>query len=256
MSGAPHAQAMDDRAIGIALRTLRRRRGWRQEDLALRASVSAERIAHLEAGRLERAGLAAIRTVSATLDAQLALRLRWHGEELDRLLNVGHSRLHEVFGAYVARLPGWVSLPEVSFSIYGERGVIDVLLWHPGRRALVVVELKTSIVDVQETLGTLDRKRRLALRIARERGWEPLVVGAWLVVSDTRTNRRRVAAHATVLRAALPVDGRGVKTWLRRPSRPLGALTFLPVPAVSRASGRSSRVTVHRSTEPHAHEST
>ena len=43
--------------------------------------------------------------------------------------------------------------PEVSFSIYGERGVIDILAWHPGRRALLIIELKTDIVDVNELVG-------------------------------------------------------------------------------------------------------
>lgn len=243
---------MDDRAIGIAIRTLRGRRRWRQLDLARRTGLSVERVAHLEAGRLDEAGLAALRAAVVALDAQLVMRLRWRGEDLDRLLNAAHSRMHEAFGAYVAGLPGWTALPEVSFSIYGERGVIDALLWNPGRRALVVVELKSAIVDVQEMLGTLDRKRRLSLGIARDRGWEPAVIASWLVVAETRTNRRRVAAHATVLRTALPMDGRTVRSWLRRPSRPIGALSFLPVPAMPRPGRRSPSVGECRTPRTHA----
>ncbi|MEA2632936.1 MAG: hypothetical protein QOE66_3155, partial [Chloroflexota bacterium] len=71
------------------------------------------------------------------------------------------------------QLPGWILAPEVSFAIYGERRVIDILAWHPGRRALLLIELKTELVDMNELLGTLDRKRRLARRIAQERGWDP-----------------------------------------------------------------------------------
>ncbi len=63
------------------------------------------------------------------------------------------------------------SRPEVSFAVYGERGVIDILAWHPGERALLVIELKTEIVDIQDLIGTVDRKRRLARVVARDRGW-------------------------------------------------------------------------------------
>jgi hypothetical protein len=61
----------------------------------------------------------------------------------------------------------------VSFSRYGERGSIDVLAWHPRRRALAVFEVKSVTPDMQAMFVGLDRKGRLAPGIARERGWEP-----------------------------------------------------------------------------------
>lgn len=36
-------------------------------------------------------------------------------------------------------------MPEVSFSIYGQRGVIDILAWHAATRSLLVIELKTEM---------------------------------------------------------------------------------------------------------------
>ena len=126
-------------------------------------------------------------------------------------------------------LPAWVLAPEVSFSIYGERGVIDILAWHPGRRALLVIELKTDIADVNELAGTVDRKRRLAAAIARERGWDPLTVSAWIIVAPSRTNRRRIAAHRAMLRAGFPMDGRAIRAWLRDPSEgAMAALSMWP----------------------------
>lgn len=130
--------------------------------------------------------------------------------------------------AYFQTLPGWVIEPEVSFSFFGERGIIDVLAWHPTSRILLVIELKTEVVDVNEMLGTLDRKRRLAVKIAEGQGWDPVAIGTWVVVADGRTNRRVVAEHATVLRAKLPTDGRGIGRWLRGPSGRIDALSFLP----------------------------
>jgi hypothetical protein len=32
---------------------------------------------------------------------------------------------------YLSWLPGWVFEPEVAFAIYRERGIVDILAWHP-----------------------------------------------------------------------------------------------------------------------------
>jgi hypothetical protein len=70
----------------------------------------------------------------------------------------------------------WRIAPEVSFAVFADRGVIDILAWHAANRSLLVIELKTDIVDVQETIGTLDRKHRIAATVARERGWHPTTI--------------------------------------------------------------------------------
>jgi hypothetical protein len=132
----------------------------------------------------------------------------------------------ERVAAYLAGLPGWVLSPEVSFAFYAERGRIDILTWHPSTRSLLVIELKTEITDVQDTLGVLDMKRRHARRIAAERGWRAGSVSVWLIVSGTKTNRRRVAAHRTLLRAALPHGRDALRRWLVAPSGTIAALTF------------------------------
>jgi hypothetical protein len=136
--------------------------------------------------------------------------------------------MHEMLARYFIDLGDWVAEPEVSFSIWGERGLIDVLAWHPTRRILLVIELKTEIVDLNEMLGTLDRKRRLAVEVARARGWRPLAVGTWVVVARSRSNRRTLADHETVLRAKLPADGLAIRRWLKDPSGRIDALSFPP----------------------------
>jgi hypothetical protein len=132
----------------------------------------------------------------------------------------------ESFAASVLRNPGWTVEPEVSFAIYGERGVIDQLAWHAPTAHLLIVELKTAIVDVNEMLGTLDRKRRLAGAIAAGRGLQPALVSVWLVVSDTRTNRRHAREHSTLLKSRLRLDGRQLRAFLRRPSISTSGLAF------------------------------
>lgn len=218
---------MDDQRFGTVVRAVRQRRGWRQEDLAAKAGVSQSTISRIERGHPGTFSLDAIRRVAAALDIRVELLARWRAGDLDRLANARHSRLHEAVAAsFRARLPEWILAPEVSFSIYGERGVIDILAWHPGRRALLIIELKTDISDVNELLGTFDRKVRLAWRIAEERGLNPLTVSGWVIVAPGRTNRERIAAHGAMLRAAFPTDGRGIGGWLRRPVGRVAALSI------------------------------
>ena len=144
------------------------------------------------------------------------------------MINVRHSALHESLARSFLALPDWVLAPEVSFSIRGERGVIDIFAWHAATRTLLVIELKTEIVDVNDLMGKVDRKRQLAVEIGRERGWHALTVAVWVIVADSKTNRRRVTAHGTTLRAAFPADGRSVAGWLREPRQPIARLSFWP----------------------------
>lgn len=200
----------------------------RQSDLAARSGISASLVSLIERGHLDRISLRVLRRVGAALDIRVDLFARWRGGELDRLINAGHSALHESVARSFASLPDWDVTPEVSFAIYGERGVIDLVAWHARSRSLIIIELKTDLVDVQEAIGTLDRKRRLATRICQERGWpEPATVSSWLILADSSANRRRLARHASVLRLALPTDGRTMRAWLRNPGSAVAALSFL-----------------------------
>ena len=219
---------VDDQSLGRQLRALRIRLGWRQEDLAARAGVARWVVGLIERGRLGEIPFDPVRRVARALEVRIDMVARWRGGDFGRLLNAGHAAMHESMARLFASLPDWVAEPEVSFSIFGERGVIDILAWHPVRRALLIIELKTEFVDINDLMGTIDRKRRLAAQIARERGWDPETISVWVVVADTRTNRRHLARHATVLRSKLPNDGRTVRAWLQDPSSRIDALGFLP----------------------------
>ncbi len=164
--------------------------------------------------------------VAAALDVRVDLVPLWRGGDLDRTLNAGHAAMHEE----VARLfegTRWLTAAEASFSIYGERGVIDLLAYDPESRCLLVIELKTMLVDVQDLIGAVDRYRRLAARIAAERGWDVASVSCWVLLRNSTTNHRRLAMHATVLRHAFPSDGRQMRAWLREPRGAVSALSFL-----------------------------
>ncbi|MEA2607372.1 MAG: hypothetical protein QOI00_2129, partial [Chloroflexota bacterium] len=122
---------------------------------------------------------------------------------------------------------GWVVEVEVSFSIWGERGSIDILAFHPLFGALLIVEIKSVVADSQATLHGLDRKARLAREVVRDRGWDVRHVSRLLVVGASATSRRRVARLAATYDAGLPERGTVTRRWLRRPDRPLAGLLFL-----------------------------
>jgi transcriptional regulator with XRE-family HTH domain len=251
MSGACDGPAVNVVRFGLGIRALRVRRGWRQADLGAAARVSRALVSRVERGRLRGVPVDTLEPLAGALDARVDLVLRWEGEGLDRLLDEGHARLVEVV-VRVLRGLGWEVAVEVSFARYGERGSVDVLAWHPGRRRVLVIEVKSVMPDLQATLAGLDRKGRLGPAIARERGWACAQAARVLVRWDTTTNRRRVAAHAETLRAALPATTREVRAWLRDPvAAAIGGVWFVPAPGGPGGTGvRRRRVRLGRGAPP------
>ena len=178
----------------------------------------------------------------------MLLEPRWRGAAIDRVLNERHAAMAEA----VTRLlvdEGWDVRPEVSFSHFGERGVVDLVAWHAMHRTLLLVEIKTELTDVNGLLAVTGRRLRLAHVIAQPLGWTPATVAQWVVLASGRTNSRRLADHRAMIRAAFPSDGRSIAGWLRRPTTAASVLWFLPNNLVARR-GRTvaptTRVRVHR----------
>lgn len=230
---------MDDLRVGRLLRKLRIGLGWPQHVVAAKAGISRTSYSEMELGRVDGISLGRLRKVAAVLEVRLVLEPRWRGAGVDRLLSSGHAAMSES----VTRLllnAGWEVRPEVSFNHFGERGVVDLIAWHAATRTLLLVELKTELADINDLLGVTDRRRRLARKIAEPFGWTPATVGQMVVVAEGRTNRRRLAQHHAVLRAAFPTDGRAIPGWLAKPRGSLAALWFLPDsgPSVDRRAAR------------------
>ena len=80
-----------DVVLGRSFRALRIRRGLRQVDLARLANVSRGMISKIERGEIAVVPLGVLRSVAGALGASLDLKLRWHGEGLDRLLDEAHA---------------------------------------------------------------------------------------------------------------------------------------------------------------------
>ena len=238
---------MDARRLPLAIRVLRQHRGWRQDDLARASDVSQTTVSLLESGELEGVTLRTLDEVVKALDATLVLDIRWKGGTLDRLLDERHAVLSGI-ALEVLQSFGWQTEIEVTYAHFGERGSIDILAWHAATRSLLVVEVKTELTSIEETLRRHDQKVRLGAAVARERfGWSPAAVSRLLVLPDTSTSRRRVERHAAVLRTAMPARNIEVRRWLIDPVGKLAGIMFLSSTAVVGAmSGSVTRQRVRK----------
>ncbi len=214
--------------------------------LGQRAGVSRQIVSRIERGELAGLTLTSLTRVVAALGGSVSVQVRWHGEELDRLVDAAHAGLQRDAVSLLANL-SWEVRAEVSFNHYGDRGRVDVLAFHRRARILLVVEVKSAIGDLQETLGRLDVKARLGRTIAADVGWpDPRIVLPAIVIGDTARARRVLAEHGPLFER-YELRGRSARAWLRHPvGGPRGLLWF------AKASNSRGLVTTRGQRAPNA----
>ena len=195
-----------ERDIAALLRRERMAAGLTQERLARAIGISQSRLSRYETMKAFRPRLDVLGRAFAVLQVHVEIEPRRPIGERQR------DRGHAFVLAYLLRrVPtGWLSDSEVTVRQGRRRGWLDLLLYHPGSRILLVLEIKTEIHDVGETLRTLRWHAERALPAALERGWRPRVVIPVLVVLATTEATERLVAARPVIAAALPGDARGL----------------------------------------------
>jgi transcriptional regulator with XRE-family HTH domain len=233
---------MDRWRFGRVIRALRQRHGWRQVDLAARAGVSRSVVGRIERGELNRIAWGDLVAVAEAVGARLDLDARWQGDGIDRLLDERHAATVNAT-VELLKKDAWNADVEVSFAIAGERGSIDIVGRHPPTGMLATFEIKATLGDANQTVIGVDRKTRLAPRIAAERGWSCRGVARFLVIADGSTARDRVRRHAALFDAAFPDSGAACRDWLRNPvERPASGIMFIAVRNVRRTGLTRARV--------------
>lgn len=239
-------------APGRVLRMLRLRRDWRQSDVAEKAGISSSAVGRHENGVIGLLGI--LEKHAAVFGLRVDVRVVGRAGSLIRLADEEHARIVERVAGWF-RAQGCLTETEASFSEWGERGRIDLLAFDAATRALVIVEVKTQLLDLQELFGSLNVKERLGARIAERRGWKPVRLVTVLAVANTAANRRVVRDHPSLF-ADFAVRGLTM-AGLRKHGR-----RFHWVSAESRSSpwlaGRQrvsrQRVMAHPPTAPPAYE--
>ena len=237
---------MDRWRFGRVVRALRIRHGWTQAVLAQRCGLSRSVIGRIERGEINRIAWADLLAVADPLGIRLELDARWQGARVDALLDERHAATVEAAVDLLNR-HGWLADVEVTFSEFGERGSIDVVGRHQRTGLILVIEVKSSIGDVNQTVIGVDRKTRLMPAIARQRSWPCRGVASLLLITDGSTNRDRVARHAATFNSAFSVRGRAMRAWLRDPALPPPrGLLFVEVRNARRAGVDRQRVRARR----------
>lgn len=210
---------------GRVLRMLRLRRDWRQSDVAEQAGISASAVGRHESGAI--GSLRLLEKHAAVFGLRVDVRVVGRAGSLIRLGDEEHARIVETVAAWF-RQHGFLTATEASFSEWGERGRIDLLAFDPTSGTLVIVEVKTQLLDLQDLFGSLDVKERLAATIAERRGWKVSRRITVLAVAHTAANRTVVREHPSLFadfearrltRAALRSGGRRIH-WVKADAGP------------------------------------
>jgi hypothetical protein len=101
---------------------------------------------------------------------------------------------------------------------------------------LLIVEIKSEIVDLQDLLRALDIKARVIPgEVRRSHGWQAECMAVVVLLPNNNAHRRAAASHAAILAAALPARTREVRRWIAQPAGSLRGIWFFPC-----ISGRST----------------
>ena len=124
---------MNDLRVGRIIRAVRRRLRLTQQAVSDQVGIDRSVLSDLENGRLEVVSLRAARRLCGALGIDLVIEARWRGGAVDRLLDQGHAAIVEYLVDLLTR-ERWIVEAEFTFNDYGDRGSVDLLAWHAGRR--------------------------------------------------------------------------------------------------------------------------
>jgi transcriptional regulator with XRE-family HTH domain len=190
--------------FGASVRAVRTALGLSQCTFADRIGRSQVYVSLVERARVPGLSIAEADSICQALGATLVL-----GIEAPVLAAGSRQRdaAHAQCEAYVTRRltrDGWIVRREVQIGNPARPGWVDVLAFHPETRVLLVIEVKTELIDfggLERQLGWYSREARDA---GKALGWEPVAVATAALVLATAVNDDRIRQNALGIRQAFP----------------------------------------------------
>ncbi len=202
--------------IGADLRAARMERRFSLRALSARCGVSKSHIANLETGR-RAASPELLDRITLALDAEAVFRVRRSvvlgareaGSSAHASHDLAHARCVDAVRRGLERR-GIDTALEQPVNVPGAHGWVDLLAFERIARRLIVVEVKTQLLDLGGLLRQVHVYARGSIGAARTLGWRPAEVLVVVVLLATRQNNDVVSANRSSLRQEFPVRGRAV----------------------------------------------
>jgi transcriptional regulator with XRE-family HTH domain len=263
----PRRLASDARTADLATRTLlltiarevlrmREALGWSQAELAAKAAMSQSTISRVEHALAPELTVGKIRSIAEAMGGRIAFELQppllvAGGRQRD----AAHARCLAHVRGRLER-SGWMVEREVETADGRARGWIDLVAFHPITGTLLILEIKTELVDfgaVERQLGFYERVGTIA---AARFGWRARSTIGCLVVLATEANEVRLKANRDSLARSFPLRADDLRQIVEHPDRhrPLERRGFALVDPLSRRVEwlRPARIDGRRSPAPFA----
>lgn len=227
--------------VGGMVLGLRTAVGWSQDELGRRAGVSQPLVSLVEHGRLAGLTFATADRLVQAMGGRLVVGLEAPQlEDRKRQREPVHARL---VAAVATRLTadGWIAATEVEVGGDRSRGWMDVFAWRPATHGLLVLEIKTDLVDLGQAQRQLGWYEREAQRAAGRLGWAADRTASGLILLSTAQNDRRVRENREAIDAAFPARARHLQALID------GARLELPGRAIAMVDPKSRRMAWCRS---------
>jgi transcriptional regulator with XRE-family HTH domain len=198
--------------VGFEIRTARLMAGLTMAQVGSAVGLSASQVSRIERGVALNVSVRHLGRIGAAVGLDVRVRAYPGPDPIRDASQVAAiDRLRRLFGRLLMRI-------EVPIPVEGDQRAWDaVIVGLVGGPSILPVEVETRIHDLQA------QARRISLK-ARDAGESSIL----LVVADTRTNRRAIAAAAPVLEGSFPVPSRTALAALAEGRHPGGsALVFL-----------------------------
>jgi transcriptional regulator with XRE-family HTH domain len=173
--------------VADSVANLRRTIRWTQAELGQRAHVSQSFVSRVEHALVPDLSFVDASRLLEAMGARLSIGVSTPflaDRELQR--DPGHARCTAFVTAQLQR-DRWLTATEVEIGGDRSRGWIDVLAYHPDRRLMLVIEIKTEVRDlgtIERTLGWYERE---AWTTGRRLGWRPRQITGCVHASDSGT---------------------------------------------------------------------